>query len=320
VADTEKAIRLFFFRPPVDESQWLLARSECDAEDGCELPDGLEKLYAIVSNAMFLVRCTARPFLEACHNDREDPHPLLTDLGRFKDDLWCLNILCIEGWRLLRDYEVALISAASGAVSACGIVGTSAHEAALRLADRVVCKIVGSREGSLFSRRFERANPESLKSYLHGLKTRRFKTEVVSIPTRTGFLDQDELNVLEEQLRSEYIIASSQVNVSPLLPTAESSELDTPCWDSERRELRFHGRICKRFRQPAPNQTRVLDAFQEAGWPAKIDDPIPPQGDLDHRQRLADAVRGLNKNHGIRFELDGTGEGILWRPAANEVP
>lgn len=83
-----------------------------------------------------------------------------------------------------------------------------------------------------------------------------------------------------------------------------------PHWDTDRGELSFAGQLCKRYRQPAPNQRRVLDAFQEDGWPPKIDNPLP--GDFD-RQRLADTIRGLNAgNECLRFELDGTGEGILW--------
>jgi hypothetical protein len=87
---------------------------------------------------------------------------------------------------------------------------------------------------------------------------------------------------------------------------------DLPHWDPERRQLHFRRQLCKQFKQPAPNQTLILDAFQEAGWPGRIDDPIPPRRESDHRQRLADAVRGLNLNRHLRFELDGTGEGILW--------
>jgi hypothetical protein len=88
---------------------------------------------------------------------------------------------------------------------------------------------------------------------------------------------------------------------------------DAPHWDPQRRELRYRGTLCKQYRQSAVNQTRILDAFQEAGWPNRIDDPIPPQRGSDHRQRVADAVRGLNhQNDCVRFELDGTREGILW--------
>lgn len=99
-----------------------------------------------------------------------------------------------------------------------------------------------------------------------------------------------------------------------------SDDLPKPSWDSERRELLFRGVVCKRFRQPAPNQCRVLDAFEESGWPPCIDDPIPPSADVDRRQRLADTVRQLNKNNGmIQFEMAGTTEGVIWKLTEQET-
>ncbi len=86
-----------------------------------------------------------------------------------------------------------------------------------------------------------------------------------------------------------------------------------PRWDADRGELSFNGRACKRYRQPAKNQRRLLDAFEECGWPPRIDDPIPPDAKVDRRDRLADTVRALNKGCKlIRFELDGTTEGVIW--------
>jgi hypothetical protein len=64
--------------------------------------------------------------------------------------------------------------------------------------------------------------------------------------------------------------------------------------------------------------TRILDAFEECGWPSRIDDPIPPRRDSDQRQRLADAVRLLNSNGVIRFELDGNGLGVVWKATQQE--
>jgi hypothetical protein len=91
-----------------------------------------------------------------------------------------------------------------------------------------------------------------------------------------------------------------------------------PRWDKERRELLLDGAVCKKFRQPAPNQTRILVTFEECGWPSRIDDPIPQDSNVDRRDRLADTVRGLNKGcKGIRFELDGTTEGIIWNADKN---
>ena len=47
-----------------------------------------------------------------------------------------------------------------------------------------------------------------------------------------------------------------------------------PDWDATRRELRYRGQVVKRYRVPAKNQSLVLTAFQEEGWPGYIDDPL----------------------------------------------
>jgi hypothetical protein len=86
-----------------------------------------------------------------------------------------------------------------------------------------------------------------------------------------------------------------------------------PHWDADRRELSYGGTVCKKYRQGAPNQTPILDVFEESDWPSRIDDPLPGGHD-NPQQRLADAIRGLNTNSAILFERDGTTEGILWKP------
>jgi hypothetical protein len=89
----------------------------------------------------------------------------------------------------------------------------------------------------------------------------------------------------------------------------------SPEWDGERRELSFYGEVVKRFRWAAPNQELVLATFEEDGWPVRIDDPLPPQGDQDPKRRIHDTIKALNRNHIrelIRFRGDGTGQGIIW--------
>ena len=56
-------------------------------------------------------------------------------------------------------------------------------------------------------------------------------------------------------------------------------------------------------------------AFEEEEWPPRVDDPLPPQRDLEPKRRLHDTLRSLNRhqqNTLIRFKGDGTGEGIRW--------
>ncbi len=89
-----------------------------------------------------------------------------------------------------------------------------------------------------------------------------------------------------------------------------------PVWDTERRELRFAGRLIKHFKWKAANQERVLLAFNEEAWPDCIDDPLPPSHNVNPKRRLHDTIKCLNRNHAhrlIRFHGNGNGEGVIWR-------
>jgi hypothetical protein len=92
-----------------------------------------------------------------------------------------------------------------------------------------------------------------------------------------------------------------------------------PRWDSATRTLYFGDQVCKKFRQPAKNQELILAAFQELGWPPRIDDPLPG-GCVTPAQRLADTLTALKEQRPkqlIDFSTDGRSDekkGILWFP------
>jgi hypothetical protein len=89
-----------------------------------------------------------------------------------------------------------------------------------------------------------------------------------------------------------------------------------PKWDPERQELRVGDVIVKQFKVPAANQERILAAFEEDGWPIRIDDPLPPASEQDSKRRLHDTINSLNRNQKqslIRFLGDGSGQGVLWQ-------
>ncbi len=95
----------------------------------------------------------------------------------------------------------------------------------------------------------------------------------------------------------------------------------TPEWDPVRRELRYRGKILKRYRVPAQNQELVLTAFQESGWPEFIDDPLPPAAGQDSKERLQATIKSLNRNqllHEIRFHGNGNGQQVYWEAIATE--
>jgi hypothetical protein len=61
----------------------------------------------------------------------------------------------------------------------------------------------------------------------------------------------------------------------------------------------------------------VLDAFEEEHWPRRIDNPLAPTPDGNHRPRLHDAVIRLNRRQaspGLRFRLEASGQAVSWEP------
>ena len=89
-----------------------------------------------------------------------------------------------------------------------------------------------------------------------------------------------------------------------------------PHWNPVTRVLSLGDRIVKQFRVPAHNQEAVLSAFQEEGWPHRIDDPLPYRAGVRAKYRLHFTIGRLNqseKDRLIRFFGDGTGEGVCWR-------
>jgi hypothetical protein len=103
---------------------------------------------------------------------------------------------------------------------------------------------------------------------------------------------------------------------SPPGPTAAlHSGEQSPHWDGEAGQLWWEKHLIKKFRRPAANQELVLAALEEEGWPPRIDDPLPPTGDIDPKARLHDTIKSLNRHHLHRvlyFAGDGKGRGIQW--------
>lgn len=96
--------------------------------------------------------------------------------------------------------------------------------------------------------------------------------------------------------------------------------IDMPTWDANRKELRLGDQLVKIFKWPACNQELVLAVFEEEGWPARIDDPLPMADGQDPKRRLHDTIKCLNRSQKrslIRFRGDGTGEGVIWELIVN---
>ena len=150
------------------------------------------------------------------------------------------------------------------------------------------------------------------------------RTFLVDSSTDTLRFTEDSCFVLTEEGISfvSRMLASFRSREATELPAKAPedtlTELTTPRWDRLRQELRLGDVVVKRFKVRAPNQERVLSAFEEEGWPACIDDPLPRSADLDPKRRLHETINSLNrsqKHRLIRFMGNGKGEGVAWELA-----
>jgi hypothetical protein len=87
-----------------------------------------------------------------------------------------------------------------------------------------------------------------------------------------------------------------------------------PKWDAVCGKLHYDGQVIRSIPRPkqACNIIAILDAFQQLGWPDRIDLGSLP-GMTDHVCRQSLYI--LNKPmEAIHFRMDGQGRGILWEP------
>jgi hypothetical protein len=97
-----------------------------------------------------------------------------------------------------------------------------------------------------------------------------------------------------------------------------------PWWDPDEQQLWLDGVVIKEFERPAPDQTGLLDAFHQRGWPRHVIDPLPARPGESWRQvqrRLRDTVKNLNRElppGTFRFRGDGSGHGVWWDRDADQ--
>lgn len=91
-----------------------------------------------------------------------------------------------------------------------------------------------------------------------------------------------------------------------------------PHWDDDARELRYRGQLVRVVKRPdqAHNIAKILQAFQAAGWPARIDDPFRRQSSDQTRRRDMESLNKRLLKPLLKFECDGTGTGFLWKKIA----
>jgi len=107
----------------------------------------------------------------------------------------------------------------------------------------------------------------------------------------------------------------------PLCPLGEAPRLK-PRWYKDLHVLWLGDLVVKRYLRPAEEQWLILEAFEEAGWPPVLDDPLPPTGGILAKRRLNFTIRHLNgcqENEVLRFMGEGTGEAICWAPLCRGI-
>lgn len=90
-----------------------------------------------------------------------------------------------------------------------------------------------------------------------------------------------------------------------------------PHWDESRRRLSVSDDAVKEFVRAATEQEVILRTFEDDGWPAWIDDPLPAQtgAGADPKEHLRAVVKYLNrnqKNRRIRFSVGSAGDRVYW--------
>jgi hypothetical protein len=148
-------------------------------------------------------------------------------------------------------------------------------------------------------------------------RTRQFRrTTLLTLSDATCLvLSPAGADVAQDACGGASVIEIASARMAGRRLTAADSVPAQPRWDCQRRQLRVGTGIVKEFKLPSPNQETVLMAFEEEGWPPRIDDPLSPLPQLDPRRRLHDTIKALNRKQKrdlIRFMGDGSGEGIRW--------
>jgi hypothetical protein len=126
---------------------------------------------------------------------------------------------------------------------------------------------------------------------------------------------------LAQRLRS-LANASSASPRNNCRSSATAPAEDRPFWNAEEHSLYWRGQLLKHFRQEAPLQEAILNAFQQRHWRRCV--PAPRQcvpGGI-RKDQLHDAVKHLNRSVGpwLRFRQEGCGSRLCWEIGAFPEP
>jgi hypothetical protein len=97
--------------------------------------------------------------------------------------------------------------------------------------------------------------------------------------------------------------------------TEASPAAGRPHWDAVQWVLWWGATAVLRYRRSAANQHRLLDAFQAAGWPERIKNPLAGREGRAARGRLRQTVKSLNQHQRPRrllFRVEANGQSVRW--------
>jgi hypothetical protein len=137
----------------------------------------------------------------------------------------------------------------------------------------------------------------------------RFGEHACFVITKTGMK-------LAGELWGRFDNGQDPAQNSPMARGIQPGSLWLPRWDSEQRSLFVATTLLKQYRQPSPDQERILCVFEEEGWPYRIDDPLSLTPGRNPKRHLHQTIANLNRYHRrriVHFHGDGTGQGICWR-------
>jgi hypothetical protein len=161
--------------------------------------------------------------------------------------------------------------------------------------------------GDLVEHALELTLPGDEQRTFRVLKTLNFRKRSCFILVPKGADFARPICAAEAIEKSTIKLADTAAEGGPAIPRVR--------WDSQLRQLMVGDRLVKRFQRPAPVQEAILAAFEEEGWPPRIDDPLFRVVGRDPKRHLRGAIESLNQNHHaplIHFFGDGTGEGVCW--------
>ena len=90
-----------------------------------------------------------------------------------------------------------------------------------------------------------------------------------------------------------------------------------PRYDDERGTLSFDGQVIRQFHRKAEHQRPILQAFQDTGWPRRLENVLARLMPWDSPRRLSDAVTELNEQQTtkrIHFWVERGTHAVHWEP------